>query len=124
MLTKQDLQAVIDLCSDHYNLTNPPKLTHWRNTQCGKAFLMRRTITLPNWPLYKHGEDYMVAYTVHEVTHFIAHNAGDNNHGKIFKSIEKDLLGLFGYTPIFTTRRAYYNKLISANGDVLYKRKD
>lgn len=118
-MTKADLQGVIDLCAEHYKIPSP-RLTHWRRTQAGRAHYSRNTITLPLWPLKKHGEDYMLAYTIHEAAHFVANEQGSANHDNVFKSIEAHLLSLFGYYAKWIRGRAYYDELYSAGGRKLY----
>ena len=93
-----------------------------KNTNCGRARVRTRKITIPLW-IYKNSIEFVWYYVIHEVCHFIMY---DNNmpkagHNEVFKAKEKIILKDYGMIPIYA--RAYPKELKTLNGLSLYTKK-
>lgn len=90
------------------------------NKGCGRCYYRTRFISIPTWTYIQGGIEYLTAYVVHEMIHFIKHDRGYNyKHGSAFINMETRLLKKIGLIPL-KYRKAYYSKLEDNNGKLLW----
>ncbi len=111
-MTKDDLQEYADIACLYLNIE--PVKVHLKDTQCGRAHLRTRSLTIPAWALTR-AKEFTIYYVCHEVSHFKY-----PNHGLQFKQTEQYLCNLAGIKIVYS--RAY-PKALYADGIEVYSKR-
>lgn len=121
MMFAKDFVAAFDLALESEGYNPPWPVVKVKDTRKGTARYKTHSCTLPRWVLSQ-PEAYVISYAVHEAAHFVVHQRYGNRvecHGTIFKAVEKEMLAVWGFVPVYS--KAYVRELKNAAGRSLWK---
>ncbi len=122
MTDQKELLELADFMAEKESIS-PVKILFKDIKGAGRAHHNGCWITMPNWIFEdKYSDEFRYWYMLHEMCHIILFFKGNfiENHGPIFRKIEKEYLGMFGLEIEY--KKVYPRRLYS-NETVFYERK-
>jgi predicted SprT family Zn-dependent metalloprotease len=117
---QKEAEQILNYITEKYDLIDITIKV--KDIQSGRAIYNTCFVSIPLWA-YDEGLHFFYYYVLHELSHFIARQKDRfcESHGKLFKTIENELLADFGLKPVYA--KAYVKELKLSNGKSVYKDK-